>query len=107
MRSENYIVERIEELCRKKQISRYRLAQKSGISQSSISTLLNRKNIPTIPTLEKICDGFGITLAQFFSKDNIRPDLTVEQIKLLEAWDELDEHQKALVNAYMQGLNSK
>ena len=43
-------------------MSRYRLAQKSGIAQSSISTLLNRKSVPTIQTLEKICDGFGITL---------------------------------------------
>ena len=54
--AENYIIERIEELCEKKHMSRYRLAQKSGIAQSSISTLLNRKSVPTIQTLEKICD---------------------------------------------------
>ena len=57
MSAENYIIERIEELCEKKHMSRYRLAQKSGIAQSSISTLLNRKSVPTIQTLEKICDG--------------------------------------------------
>ena len=55
--TENYIIERIEELCERKHLSRYRLAQKSGIAQSSISTLLNRKSVPTIQTLEKICDG--------------------------------------------------
>ena len=60
MLADNYIVERIEQLCEKRHITRYRLAQLSGIPQSSISTLLNRKSVPTIPTLEKICEGFGI-----------------------------------------------
>lgn len=84
MSAENYIIERIEELCEKKHMSRYRLAQKSGIAQSSISTLLNRKSIPTIQTLEKICDGFGITLSQFFAEDEKVLDLTKDQEELLK-----------------------
>ena len=103
MQSENYIIERIEQLCEKKHISRYRLAKKSGISQSSISTLLNRKSYPTIQTLEKLCKGFDITLAQFFAKDEI-PDLTEEQKKLLKYWDAMDNHSHKLVFAYMQGI---
>ena len=65
MLTENYIIERIEQLCEQKYISRYRLAQRSGIAQSSLSTLLNRKSVPTFQTLEKICEGFDISLAQF------------------------------------------
>ena len=56
MLTENYIIERIEQLCEQKHISRYRLAQRSGIAQSSLSTLLNRKSVPTFQTLEKICE---------------------------------------------------
>lgn len=63
MQTENYIIARIEQLCKKKGISRYRLAQESAYAQSSISTLLNRKSVPTIQTLEKICEGLDITLA--------------------------------------------
>ena len=73
MSAENYIIDRIEQLCEQKQMSRYRLAQKSGISQSSISTLLNRQSVPTIQTLEKICKGLDMTLAQFFSEDDELP----------------------------------
>lgn len=69
MVEENYIIDRIEKLCEEKQISRYRLDQKAGIAQSSISTLLNRESIPTIQILEKICVGLDITLAQFFARD--------------------------------------
>lgn len=107
MLSENYIITRIEQLCKRKNISRYRLSQESGIAQSSISTLLNRKSVPTIQTLEKICEGLDITLAQFFAGDDEFPDLTAEQKQLLGNWNMMDEHQKELVKAYMQGIVRK
>ena len=107
MQAENYIIARIEQLCEKKKFSRYRLAQKSGIAQSSISPLLNRKSVPTIQTLEKICEGFDITLAQFFAGDEEIPDLTADQKQLLSDWNAMDEHQKELVKAYIQGIIRK
>ena len=107
LQAENYIIAKIEQLCEKKNISRYRLAQKSGIAQSSISTLLNRKSVPTIQTLEKICDGLDITLAQFFTEDEEYPDLTSDQKQLLSDWNAIDDHQKELVKAYIQGVIRK
>ena len=107
MSVENYIIDRIEQLCEQKQMSRYRLAQKSGISQSSISTLLNRQSVPTIQTLEKICKGLDMTLAQFFSEDDELPNLTEEQKRLLTTWNAMNEQEKALVEAYMQGIIRK
>lgn len=107
MQAENYIIERIEQLCEKKHISRYRLAQLSGIAQSSISTLLNRRSVPTIQTLEKICEGLGMTLSQFFAGDEELPDLTEEQEQLLKDWNSMDAHQRELVKAYMQGIIRK
>jgi len=88
-------------------MSRYRLAHKSGISQSSISTLLNRQSVPTIQTLEKICKGLDMTLAQFFSEDDELPNLTEEQKRLLTTWNAMNEQEKALVEAYMQGIVRK
>lgn len=107
MLAENYIIDRIEQLCEQKQMSRYRLAQKSGISQSSISTLLNRQSVPTIQTLEKICKGLDMTLAQFFSEDDELPNLTEDQKRLLTTWNAMNEQEKALVEAYMQGIVRK
>ena len=107
MQAENYIIARIEQLCEKKKFSRYRLAQKSGIAQSSISTLLNRKSVPTIQTLEKICDGFSITLSQFFAEDEEVLDLTKDQEELLKDWNSMDSRQQELVKAYIQGIIRK
>ncbi len=76
--------------------SEYELAQHSGLAQSTISNWYRKKQIPTIPTLEKICCGFGITLSQFFaSEDDVVP-LTVEQKQLLDCWAALTDTQQAL-----------
>ena len=69
MIDEKYIINRIRRLCEKKNMSMYALSKRSGISQSSLSNLMKRGSIPSFFTLDKICDGLGITLAQFFSGD--------------------------------------
>ena len=42
----------------------YRLAQESGLSQTTISNIFKRNNQPSLPTVNAICDACGITLAQ-------------------------------------------
>ncbi len=104
MKNDMFIIERIEGLCRERNMTRYRLAQRSGISQSSISNMLNRRNVPSINTLARLCDGLGVTLAQFFSKDGKRLDLTQEQEQLIELWSRLSDEEKLRVKAYIQGV---
>ena len=58
--------ERILQLLKERNWTEYRLAKESGLSQSTISNLFKRNTTPSIPTLEAICNGFGITLSQFF-----------------------------------------
>ena len=67
--SGNEINRRIRKLCEARSWTVYRLAKESGITYSTLSTMLNQDNLPTFPTLEKICGGFGITLCQFFGDD--------------------------------------
>ena len=75
LRIEEYIPKRISELCRKRGYSKYRLSQLTGMSQTALGNIMSRDSIPTIPTLEKICDAFGISLAQFFAGDSGKLDL--------------------------------
>lgn len=99
----DYIVDKINELCEKRHMSQYELAKKAGMSQSSLSNLINQRSVPTIGTLEKICNGFGISLAQFFSNEGEFPDLSAEQIEMLNAWGTLSGKEKA---AMMKILDS-
>lgn len=101
---EKYIAERIKELCEKKDMTMYALAQKTGISQSSLSNIMNRGSVPTFLTLGRICDGLGMTLAQFFAEGEDRPDLTAEQKKVLEVWEALSDREKEAVEIYVRGI---
>ena len=104
MLDKKYIAERIKELCEKKDMTMYALAQKTGISQSSLSNIMNRGSVPTFLTLGRICDGLGMTLAQFFAEGEDRPDLTAEQKKVLEVWEALSDREKEAVEIYVRRI---
>ncbi len=68
-----YTVNRIYQLCKERTITPNALSYMSGISQSTVKSILNgeSKN-PGIVTLKKICDGLDITLIDFFDTDEYR-----------------------------------
>ena len=79
---EKYIADKITSLCEKRDISKYRLSQLSGISQSSLGRIMAQENLPSLITLEKICAALGVTLSQFFQEGNSE-NLTEEQKEVL------------------------
>ena len=107
MRIEEYTASRVKELCEKYHVSKYRLAQLTGMSQTAVGNIMKMESIPTIPTLEKICDAFGITLAQFFTKDGIRPDLSAGQLELVETWEYLDDKEREILLTFVRSLQKK
>ncbi|MCQ2411933.1 MAG: helix-turn-helix transcriptional regulator [Sphaerochaetaceae bacterium] len=70
MGTREIVAERILELCKQKGITPNGLANISAVSQSTIKSILNgeSKN-PGVVTLKKLCDGFEITLAEFFDTE--------------------------------------
>ena len=87
--------------------SEYQLAERSGLPQSTISSWYRKDIVPTVPSLEKICDAFGITLSQLFAMDGNPVTLTARQKELLERWDRLDEEQQKIVFQLIDNMNSK
>lgn len=75
----------------------YQLAERSGLPQSTISSWYRKNMVPTVPSLEKICIAFGITLSQLFAEEENTVSLTYSQKKLLESWSRLTEEQQAAV----------
>jgi len=90
------ILQEISQLRLKRNWSEYELAKNAGIAQSTISTWYRKKQIPSIPTLEKVCQGFGITLSQFFAEEDEAIFLTEEEKEVLENWNSLTEKQRVL-----------
>ena len=59
---------RILYLCNEKRMTLNKLATVSAIPPSSLKNILyGKSHNPGIVTIKMICDGFGITLAEFFS----------------------------------------
>ena len=95
---------RILELCKARSWTLYRLAKASDIPYSTLSTMLHKSNIPSVPSLMKICGGFGISMAQFFSDADEVSKLTEDQKTCLKMWTQLDSRSQELALVYMQGL---
>ena len=82
----------------------YQLAERSGLPQSTISSWYRKNMVPTVPSLEKICSAFGITLSQLFAEGETPVSLTESQRKLLESWARLTEEQQAVVFALIETM---
>lgn len=61
---------RILELCKERGITVNKLANISGVTQSTVNDIVNHKakNIGIV-TIKKLCDGFEITITDFFDTD--------------------------------------
>ncbi|MBR0366243.1 MAG: helix-turn-helix transcriptional regulator [Clostridia bacterium] len=96
-------LQRIRELLDQYDWSVYKLSVKSGLPQSTLANMFARNNLPTIPTLEMICRGFGISMAEFF--DYTEDDkLSSEQKTLLTKYNKLNREQKKLITDIIDNM---
>lgn len=86
--------------------SEYCLAEQSGVPQSTISSWYRNDAFPSLPTLEKICNAFGMTLTQFFAIDGDSLPLTKEQLLLLNQWSTLTSDQKQMIFYIIKLMNA-
>lgn len=98
--------ERLRRLLEERGWSEYRLAKSCGLNQSTIANIYRRNIVPSIATLESICQGFGITLSQFFSEGEM-VELTPEVKELFESWVALAPNQKSAVLQVVKAMNSE
>jgi transcriptional regulator with XRE-family HTH domain len=67
------VKDRILELLGERRMSIRQLALESGVAPSSIKNILYGKSKnPGVVTIKMLCDGFGISLIDFFDTDKIR-----------------------------------
>ena len=65
---EDAVALRIEQLCIERKMTKYDLSTASGVPQTTLTSIKKKRSRSVkIKTLYAICEGFGITLAEFFS----------------------------------------
>ena len=64
-----FVNEKINRMCEARGWTLYQLSDRTEIPYSTLNSAINRNAAPKIDTLQRICDAFGISLAQFFMED--------------------------------------
>lgn len=100
------INKRISQLCKIRGMSYYRLAKKSGLSESVLSSIRREKNLPSLDTLEKICKAVNITISEFFNSELFKTCQYTKKL-YIALWQELPMDDKEKVLIYMHGLLHK
>lgn len=90
------VLEKIEKERLARGWSEYTLAQNSNLPTSTISTWYRKNLQPNIASIEKICNGLGVTLSYFFSNDDY-DFLTTDQKEILEIWKCLSKEEKKVI----------
>lgn len=98
------VLERITEL-RESHLGQNISLQTFGLTQSTISSWYRKQMLPTIPSLVKICDAFGITVSQFFLENEDQAiHLTEKQPALLTASSKLNSEQYNALLTFLEQL---
>lgn len=77
------VIQKLNKLRLERDMSVYRLAELSGINQSTLANTFSRGTVPSVKHLETICEALGVTLAQFFTEDEEPMRLTPQEENLV------------------------
>ena len=98
--------EKLQYLLDERGWTKYQLARKCGLSDATIANIFRRNTMPSIPTLEAICQGYGITLSQFFAEGEM-VELTPELKEVFDCWAALSPEQKVAAGQMLKAMNQK
>ena len=67
MKAQDVLVERINNLCKEKRMTYYALSYASTVPMTTLMHIVDKSTAnPGVLTIGKLCEGFGISLKEFF-----------------------------------------
>lgn len=102
---ENIVLNKIRTLCQKNEYSFYKLSKESGVPLSTICSLYEKNQFPSIPTLQKICIALHTTVSDFFQFEESPEYISEEHKILINKYNSLNITQKHFLDAYLDGLS--
>lgn len=99
----NGIVARINELRVKSGLSKAALAEKVGVTPTTIGNWSKKDSVPTLAVIERICEATGITIEQFFGGMRDESEIKPED-KFLDEWRMLTKTEKAAIDMVMDAF---
>ena len=99
------VLVRLQQILDERGWTMYRLAKESGLNEATIANIYRRNAMPSIPTLELVCQGFGITMSQFFAESEM-VEMTPDLKEIFENWVFLTPRQKEAILIMMRAFQS-
>lgn len=98
------VIAKLNKLRLERNMSVYRLAELSGINQSTLANTFSRGTVPSIKHLELLCEALGVTLAQFFTEDEVPVTLSPQETKLIYNYRRLPESIKTSISTIVNDI---
>lgn len=83
----------------------YRFAKECGLPEATIGNVFRRNTVPTIGTLEIMCKGLGITLAQFFAQGEMM-EITPELRDIIDLWISMTPKQQEASKVILESIKN-
>ena len=101
------VIKKLNVLRLEQNMSVYRLAELSGINQSTLANTFSRGIVPSIGNLALMCEALGTSLSQFFSEKEMYEMLNDEETQLLRHYRKLVKPTKKSVRRLVKDLSQQ
>lgn len=91
------IVDRIDRLRTEHGFSVYQLAMKANIPENTLKHIYKKQNYPNFYTIQRICEAFEITAAEFFLYETASVKFSKAEIELLHDFEKLKPESRAVL----------
>lgn len=91
-------LEKLKFLMKQHNLNENQLAKKAQVAQSTINSLSQKNNLPTISTLESLLKAMDMSLSEFFYDEASMKKHALEEQDLLRKWSLMTKEQKHVMH---------
>lgn len=102
------VIKKLNTMRLERNLSVYRLAELTGLNQSTLANTFSRGIVPSLQNLELLCEAMGVSLSQFFAREkdeNYKLDFT--ESRLIDNFRMLPPETKELFSKLLENYNKR
>ena len=98
------VLEKIEQMRLDRNWSEYELSKRANLPQTTINTWYRKQQIPTLHSLNRLCEAFGITLSELVADRNDPMEISLQDQEMLRLFHCLQPYQKERLMRFLESI---